>query len=104
MAQWIKVAQVGEIAPGRVKTVSVGDRNIALCHVDGAYYAVDDVCTHDGGPLGQGELIGEALECPRHGARFSVKTGEVLSLPAVFPIKTYPVRVEGSDIQIELEE
>jgi 3-phenylpropionate/trans-cinnamate dioxygenase ferredoxin subunit len=70
--------------------------------VDGEFYAIQDRCTHDDGPLGDGELWDEIIECPRHGAQFNVKTGEVVTLPAVLPIATYPVRVEGNDIKVSV--
>jgi len=102
MSDFIKVAEASDIPVGRVKVVAVGDRRIALCNVDGQFYAIDDLCTHDGGPLEQGELRGDAIECPRHGARFDVRTGRVLALPAVKPLNTYPLRVEGSEIRVAL--
>ena len=97
---FVTVARVGEIPEGGVKLVRVDDQTIAVFHIDGEYYAIDDICTHDGGPLAEGRLEGEVIECPRHGARFNVKTGEVLSLPATVPVPTYEVRVEGDDIQV----
>jgi 3-phenylpropionate/trans-cinnamate dioxygenase ferredoxin subunit len=100
MSDFIKVAETSEIPVGRVKVVVVGDKRIALCNVGGEFFAIDDLCTHDGGPLDQGELAGDVIECPRHGARFNVRTGKVLALPAVKPLNTYPLRVEGSDIQV----
>lgn len=100
MPEFVKVAKTTDITPGRVKTVAAGGRRIALCNVDGEFYAIDDVCTHDGGPLGQGELEDDEIECPRHGARFNVRTGAVVTLPAVLPVSTYPVRVEGTDIYV----
>jgi 3-phenylpropionate/trans-cinnamate dioxygenase ferredoxin subunit len=105
MAEWIKVGEVGDWAPppGQVKVIMPRGDRIALCNVDGELYAIDDVCTHDGGPLDQGELLGDQIECPRHGAMFDVRTGKALTLPAIFPIKTYPVKVEGNDILVELE-
>lgn len=102
MSEFIKVAEASDIPPGRVKVVLVGDRRIALCNVDGQFLAIDDLCTHDGGPLDQGELEGDVIECPRHGARFDVKTGRVLALPAVKALNTYPVEVEGSEIRVAL--
>ena len=102
MADFIAVADIGDIAPGRVKVVEVDDRRIALCNVDGEFFAIDDVCTHDGGSLDQGELYDNVIECPRHGARFDVRTGKVLALPAVKPIHTYPLRVEGTQIEVAL--
>ena len=105
MAEWIKVGEVGDWAPppGQVKVIMPRGERVALCNVDGELYAIDDVCTHDGGPLDQGELLGDQIECPRHGAMFDVRTGKALALPAIFPIKTYPVKVEGNDILVELE-
>ncbi len=100
MSDFIKVAETSEIPVGRVKVVVVDDRRIALCNVDGEFFAIDDLCTHDGGPLDQGELAGDVIECPRHGARFNVRTGKVLALPAVKPLNTYPLRMEGSEIQV----
>ncbi len=102
MSEFIKVAETSDLPPGRVKVVVVGDRRIALCNVDGQLFAIDDLCTHDGGPLGQGELQGDVIECPRHGARFNVRTGKVLALPAVKALNTYPVEVEGSEIRVAL--
>src|SRR4030043_508365 len=102
MAAFIAVAETGEIALGRVKVVEVDGRRIALCNVDGEFFAIDDVCTHDGGSLDQGELYDDVIECPRHGARFDVRTGKVLALPAVKPLNTYPLRVEGTQIQVAL--
>ena len=105
MAEWVKVGETGAWAPepGQVKVVMPRGDRIALCNVDGDLYAIDDVCTHDGGPLDQGELLGDQIECPRHGALFDVRTGKAITLPAIFPIKTYPLKVEGTDILIELE-
>jgi 3-phenylpropionate/trans-cinnamate dioxygenase ferredoxin subunit len=104
MAEWVKVGEVGKPEPGEVKVIMPRGERIALANVDGQYYAIDDVCTHDGGPLGEGEVFDHSIECPRHGARFDVRTGKALSLPAIFPVKAYPVRVDGSDILIELDE
>ncbi len=100
MPEFVKVAKATDIAPGQVKTTMVNGRRIAVCNVSGEFYAIDDVCTHDSGPLGQGELEDDEIECPRHGARFNVRTGAVVTLPAVLPVTTYPVRVEGSDIYV----
>ena len=104
MAEWITAARVGEIEPGRVVVVQAGDRRLAVCNVDGEYYCIDDVCTHDGGPLGEGELIDDQIECPRHGALFDVKTGRAVTLPAVIPVETHEVRVEDGEIQVRVDE
>ena len=103
MPQLVTVAQDHEIAEGSVKVVEAGGRRIALCKYNGSVYAIDDVCTHDRGPLDQGELIGEEIECPRHGARFDVTTGRATRLPAIQPVRTYPVRVENGAIVVEVE-
>jgi len=97
----VPVAKVSEIPAGTTKTITVDGVPVLLCNVDGTIYAVEDVCTHDGGALDQGRLDGACVECPRHGARFDVRTGAVMALPAVIPLPTYAVRVEGDDIYVE---
>jgi 3-phenylpropionate/trans-cinnamate dioxygenase ferredoxin component len=100
--QTFAVARVDEIPEGKVKVVVADGRQIALCNYGGTIYAIDDVCTHDRGPLGQGELIGREIECPRHGARFDVSTGAVTRLPAVRPVRTYPVQIADGQISVEV--
>jgi 3-phenylpropionate/trans-cinnamate dioxygenase ferredoxin component len=100
---WEAVAKTADIPPGRVAVFHVDDRDVAICNVDGEFYAIDDVCTHDGGSLDQGELEGDQIECPRHGARFDVRTGEAVQLPAFEPVETYPVRLEGDTIQLGVD-
>ena len=96
------VAKLHEISPGATKRVVVDGVEVLLCNVDGTLYAVEDVCTHDGGPLDQGELQGCRIMCPRHGALFDVTTGAALTLPAVMPLPTYAVRAEGDDIFVDV--
>ena len=96
-----KVAKRSEIAPGTTRRVVVDGAEILICNVDGNLYAIEDVCTHDGGPLDQGELEGESVVCPRHGASFDVRTGDALTLPAVVPLMTFTVSVEGDDVYVE---
>ncbi len=103
MAEYITVAHVGDVKKGKVKTFQVNGHHIALCNVEGTYFATQDLCTHDGGPLGSGELWDYEIECPRHGGRFDVRTGQVTALPPILPIKTFPVRVEGDEIQVAFE-
>jgi len=103
MAAFVTVGKTDEVAPGTVKVYEVGDRSVAVCNVDGTYYAIDDVCTHDGGPLDQGELEGNEIECPRHGARFDVTDGRALTLPAVMPVQSYPLQVEDGEIKVSLD-
>ena len=103
MASWTVVAHEGDVEPGKARVVDVGDKHIALCNVDGSIFAIDDVCTHDDGPLGEGELIDDRIECPRHGALFDVRTGKAVTPPAVYPVDTYPVRVTDGAIEVEIE-
>lgn len=98
------VAKVGDVPPGERIFVEIGDYPIVLFNIAGKFFAVGDVCTHDDGPLGDGELDGHQIICPRHGARFDVRNGKVLSLPAVVDIPTYPVRVSEDDIEIGVPE
>jgi 3-phenylpropionate/trans-cinnamate dioxygenase ferredoxin subunit len=95
-------AKVSEIAPGTTRRVVVNGSELLLCNVGGNLYAIEDVCTHDGGPLDQGQLEGETVVCPRHGATFDVRTGDALTLPAVVPVMTYPVTVEGDDVYVDV--
>ena len=99
---FVMAAKVSEIPPGRSKIVEVGDEDVALCNVGGEIFAIANVCTHDNGPLGEGYLLGEEIECPRHGARFNVRTGEVKTLPAIVPVPTFEVKVEGDDILVDV--
>lgn len=103
MADWNKVCSVNDLQPKQIKIFEVKNERIALCRLnDTEFYAVADLCTHDRGPLGEGELVDHAIECPRHGARFDIKTGKVLALPAVVPIRAYPVKVEGDSIFVSV--
>ncbi|MFN2483648.1 MAG: Rieske 2Fe-2S domain-containing protein [Candidatus Limnocylindria bacterium] len=100
---WVTVAGISDVRPGTVGVFEVDGK--ALCvgqTVDGRWGAIDDLCTHDGGDLGEGELVGDAVECPRHGSVFDLFTGEALTLPAVFPVKAYPTHVEGDEVKVEL--
>ncbi|MBV8331396.1 MAG: non-heme iron oxygenase ferredoxin subunit [Candidatus Eremiobacteraeota bacterium] len=96
------VGKRSDIAPGTTRRVLVEGAEILLCNAGGTIYAIEDVCTHDGGPLDQGELEECRITCPRHGASFDVRTGEALTLPAVLPVSTYAVRVDGDDVYVEL--
>lgn len=96
------VAKRAEIPAGGMKIVSVGELRVALCEVEGKLYAIEDLCTHDDGPLGEGTLSGCEVECPRHGARFDARTGEATRMPAVSPARTFPVTVEGDAVLVEV--
>lgn len=95
-------AKLSDVAPGQTLAVRIGRTEVMLCNVDGTIYAIEDVCTHDGGQLDQGELEGHCIVCPRHGAKFDVQTGAALTLPAVLPVASYGVRVEGDDIFVDI--
>jgi 3-phenylpropionate/trans-cinnamate dioxygenase ferredoxin subunit len=99
-ARYVTVAKVGEIPDGGVKITRVEDELLAIFHVEGQYYAINDICTHDGGPLAEGPLEGHVIECPRHGARFDIRTGAVLCMPATAPVPTHETRVVGDEIQV----
>ncbi len=97
-----RVAARSDVPVGEVRVFAAGGRSIALANVDGAFYAIDNLCTHDGGPLGEGRIAGDLVECPRHGARFEVKTGQVRALPAVRPVRAYAVRVDGDEVSVDV--
>ena len=102
MGDLYDVAAVWEIAPGEAKLVEAGGKEIALFNCGGEYYALDNDCTHVGGPLCEGEIIGDRVVCPWHGAEFSIRTGEVLGPPADESVGTYAVRIEDDRILIEI--
>jgi 3-phenylpropionate/trans-cinnamate dioxygenase ferredoxin subunit len=100
MSGWVKVASIGEIAPGTCKVADVDDAMVAVFNLDGQYFAIEDVCTHDGGELASGKLEGDQVICPRHGARFCVRTGAVLAPPAYEPVHVFPLRIENGAIEV----
>jgi len=102
MAGFVKVAKTDEVAPGQGKMIEVGGKKIALFNVEGSFYAIDDTCTHRGGPLSEGVLEGKQVTCPWHGATYDVTTGEVLGPPAPRGVARYNIRVEGADIEVEV--
>ena len=102
MAGFVKAAKTDEIAAGQGKMVEVSGKKIALFNVEGSFYAIDDTCTHRGGPLSEGSLDGKEVTCPWHGAIYDVTSGEVLSPPAPQGVARYDVRVEGGDIEVEV--
>jgi 3-phenylpropionate/trans-cinnamate dioxygenase ferredoxin component len=104
MADFVKVASRSELLPGGKTLAEVDGRPIAVFNVDGSYYAIDDVCTHDGGPLAEGDLGGYEVQCPRHGARFDVRTGKALCLPAFEPVTTHRVELRGNDVYVALDD
>lgn len=104
MSEFIKVAAVSEVPdPGKL-TVECDEQIVVLFHVDGQYYCLDDICTHDGGPLGEGELDGCQIACPRHGAKFDIRTGEAVTMPATQDTRRHDVKIEGEDILVRLSD
>ena len=101
MTKFVKVGRADEVGPGEKKIYEVDGIMVVVVNLDGEYYCVEDVCTHDGGPLGEGKLDHGQLVCPRHGARFDVRTGDALTLPAFEPVATYQVKVESGDLLVE---
>ncbi|MGE3960282.1 MAG: Rieske (2Fe-2S) protein [Dehalococcoidia bacterium] len=99
-----RVAATSDVPEGQVRVVQCGERSLALSNIDGELYAIDNICTHDGGPLGEGALRRGRVICPRHGAAFDAKTGKVLTLPAVKSVNAYRVIVDGDDVLVECDE
>ena len=102
MADYVKVATTNEIEPGKARLFDVKGKPIALFNVDGQFFAVDNACTHRGGPLAEGEISGHDVTCPWHGARFEVRTGELVGPPAQQAVACDGVRMTDSDIEVEL--
>jgi 3-phenylpropionate/trans-cinnamate dioxygenase ferredoxin subunit len=100
MADWVEVARDGEIPPGGSRVAEVNGAMVVVVNLDGEYYAIDDVCTHDGESLAGGDLEGDEIVCPRHGARFNVRSGAVMAPPAVEPIHVFPVRVLEGAVEV----
>jgi nitrite reductase/ring-hydroxylating ferredoxin subunit len=102
MGTFVKVATTDEMADQPAKCIDVSGEKIALFKVEGAFYALSDTCTHRGGPLSEGDVEGTEVTCPWHGAKFDLRTGAVLGPPAPTGVKSYPTKVTGHDIDIEI--
>ncbi len=104
MGQFVKVGTVADFEDVEVgKLVDAGGRSLGIFRVGTNYYAIDNACTHRGGPLAEGMLVGEEVICPLHGAHFNVKTGAVCAPPAREGVKSFPVRIVGTDVEVEIE-
>ena len=104
MAQFIKVGTIAELEDLETgKLVAAGGQSIAIFNLGGRLYAIENTCPHRGGPLSQGMMAGEEVICPWHGSRFSVKNGAVITPPALQGVKSFPVRVTGSDVEVEVD-
>lgn len=103
MANFVPIAKTADLKPGQMKTFAVDGKQILLANWQGTLFATQDLCTHDNGTLSDGELVDGEIECPRHGAHFELATGRVTALPAMFPIKTFPVKVDGETVLVAMD-
>ena len=104
MTDFVKVAQVADVPEGGKQYFEVDDRLVVVFRVDNRFYCLDDICTHDGGPLGEGSLDGHQIACPRHGARFDVRTGDALTMPATEATAAHQVKVDGDALYVRIRE
>lgn len=100
MSEWFDVAGDGDIPRGEVRTYEVDNTEVAVFNLGGALYALEDICTHDGGYLANGEIDGDHIICPRHGAHFDIKTGEALCAPAYEPVPAFDVKIDGGRVWV----
>ena len=97
---FVTVAKVGDLNPGEMMYVEVGDEPVVLINLDGEFYALSDICTHEEASLSDGEIVGDEIECPLHGGAFDIRTGQPVAFPVVVPAETYRVRVVGDAVQV----
>ena len=100
MSDWVNVTAEDQLADGERIVVDVDDVNVVIFNLNGEFFAIEDICSHDGSEIASGCLKGSEIECPRHGARFNIRTGEVTAPPAYEPIDTFPVQVVEGVIQV----
>ena len=98
--EFIEVAPASEVISGERLYINVGDNSLVIFNIAGQFFAIGDICSHDDGPVGEGDLEGYKIICPRHGAQFDVRTGKALQMPAVVDIPAYPIRVEDGQIKV----
>lgn len=103
MAEWIDVCAESDLKPGERRIVSTDVAEIAIFNLNGELYAIEDICTHDGGELASGQCDGDQIICPRHGARFCIRNGKALTPPAYEDVETFPVRIDQGRIQIDID-
>jgi 3-phenylpropionate/trans-cinnamate dioxygenase ferredoxin component len=101
--KWIDAGKVGDLGDGHAITLAVGRRMIAVARSGDAYFAIEDICTHDGAQLTGGAIEGEEIICPRHGARFCLRTGEALSPPAYEPVRVFTTKIEGGHLWVRAD-
>jgi 3-phenylpropionate/trans-cinnamate dioxygenase ferredoxin subunit len=100
--EFVAIARQEDLPDGERLFVEIDGEPVVVFNIAGEYFAIADLCSHDDGPLGDGDLEGYEINCPRHGASFDVRTGKVLSLPAIVDIPAYPIRIVNGQIQIGL--
>lgn len=98
--EYLDIGPASELPPGERLFVEIEGKQLVIFNIAGEYFSIADVCSHDDGPVGEGDLEGYAITCPRHGAQFDVRTGQVLRMPAVVDIAAYPVRLVDGMIQL----
>lgn len=101
--EFVEIAKESDLRDGEAKALEVGDIEIALCRVDGKFYAVDNICTHADERMAPGGMEGCAIICPRHGAKFDVRNGEVLSMPAAQRLPTFETKVENGKVYVKVD-
>lgn len=102
MSKFVVAAKITDVAQNATKCVSTEDKEVTLVNLNGQFFALDNLCTHEGAPLCEGSIEGEEIECPWHLGRFNIKTGKATELPAEKDLRTYPIRINGDDIEIEI--
>jgi len=100
MSDFAAVGKASNLPEGSLLVAEVEGQNVVVAHVEGEFYAIGEECSHSGGPLGDGRLVGCEIECPWHGSRFDLRTGEVTMPPAASPVTKYSVKIEGDDILV----
>lgn len=100
MSDWTTVVAVDDLPPGQHMSVEVEGAVMVVINLDGEFYAIEDICTHDGSDISSGCVVDGSIECPRHGARFDIRTGEVTAPPAYEPVDVFPVRVQDGVVQV----
>ncbi len=103
MSRWIKIFDENDFV-GKVQVFEYREKPIAIFKLDDGYYAIDNICSHEEASLSEGDIEDGKIECPLHGALFDIKTGGNLSLPAVLPVKSYPVKVDGGAIYLQVDD
>jgi len=103
MSKLVKIAATTDVPPGTGKAVEIEGKSIALFNVAGTFHAIDNTCPHEGGPLGEGALVGEVVTCPWHNTEFNVKTGAALGPLTDDDVRRFPVKVQGTDVLVELD-